>query len=109
MPVGKIVKVAGPLVVAEGMDEVKMNDIVRIGQQRLIGEEAKYQTELQGELQEEMEQAAFGLRAAHNPAFVVDPSRAVEFRPGSAGAPGGFPRPSDRRHAGTDPANDAAL
>ena len=35
---GKIVKVSGPLVVATGMEEAKMADVVRVGEQRLIGE-----------------------------------------------------------------------
>ncbi len=35
---GKIVKVSGPLVVAEGMGDANMADVVRVGAQRLIGE-----------------------------------------------------------------------
>ena len=35
---GKIVKVAGPLVVASGLAEANMFDVVRVGNQRLIGE-----------------------------------------------------------------------
>ena len=35
---GKIVKVSGPLVVATGMTEAHMADVVRVGEQRLIGE-----------------------------------------------------------------------
>ena len=35
---GTIVKVSGPLVVAEGMENANMADVVRVGQQRLIGE-----------------------------------------------------------------------
>ena len=35
---GKIVKVSGPLVVAEGMADANMADVVRVGDQRLIGE-----------------------------------------------------------------------
>ena len=38
MSQGKIVKVAGPLVVAEGMQEADMFDVVRVGEQGLIGE-----------------------------------------------------------------------
>ena len=36
--IGKIVKVAGPLVVASGMAGANMYDVVRVGRQRLIGE-----------------------------------------------------------------------
>ena len=35
---GKIVKVSGPLVVATGMQDANMADVVRVGEQHLIGE-----------------------------------------------------------------------
>ena len=35
---GKILKVSGPLVVAEGMREANMFDVVRVGEKKLIGE-----------------------------------------------------------------------
>ena len=35
---GKVVKVSGPLVVATGMADANMSDVVRVGPQRLIGE-----------------------------------------------------------------------
>ena len=35
---GRIVKVSGPLIVAENMQDVKMYDVVRVSQHRLIGE-----------------------------------------------------------------------
>lgn len=35
---GKIVKVSGPLVVATGIPEIKMYDVVRVGKEKLIGE-----------------------------------------------------------------------
>ncbi len=35
---GRILKVSGPLVIAEGMREANMFDVVRVGEQRLIGE-----------------------------------------------------------------------
>ncbi len=38
MSKGKIKKVAGPLVIAEGMRDANMFDVVRVGSQRLIGE-----------------------------------------------------------------------
>ena len=38
MKVGKIVKVSGPLVVAEGMDEANVYDVVKVSDRRLIGE-----------------------------------------------------------------------
>ena len=38
MKTGKIIKVAGPLVVAEGMDEANIYDMVKVGEKGLIGE-----------------------------------------------------------------------
>lgn len=38
MKVGKIIKVSGPLVVAEGMDEANVYDVVQVSQSKLIGE-----------------------------------------------------------------------
>ena len=38
MSVGKILKVSGPLVIAEGMRDANMFDVVRVSNQRLIGE-----------------------------------------------------------------------
>ncbi len=35
---GKIVKVSGPLVVATGLSDANMSDVVRVGEQKLIGE-----------------------------------------------------------------------
>ena len=35
---GKILKVSGPLVVASGMSDANVADIVRVGEQRLVGE-----------------------------------------------------------------------
>ncbi len=38
MSQGKVVKISGPLVIAEGMKEADMFDVVRVGEQELIGE-----------------------------------------------------------------------
>ena len=38
MSQGKIIKVSGPLVVADGLADANMADVVRVGKQRLIGE-----------------------------------------------------------------------
>jgi V/A-type H+-transporting ATPase subunit A len=35
---GRIVKVSGPLIVAEGMEDVQVNDVVRVSDKKLIGE-----------------------------------------------------------------------
>ena len=38
MSTGKIIKVSGPLIVAEGMQDCKMYDVVEVSKQKLIGE-----------------------------------------------------------------------
>ncbi|MDF2674068.1 MAG: V-type synthase subunit [Clostridiales bacterium] len=38
LSIGRIIKVSGPLVIAEGMDQAKMFDVVRVGDKKLIGE-----------------------------------------------------------------------
>ena len=38
MAIGKVVKVSGPLVVADGLEDASMYDVVRVGKNRLIGE-----------------------------------------------------------------------
>ena len=35
---GKVIKVSGPLVIANGLSDANMADVVRVGPQRLIGE-----------------------------------------------------------------------
>ena len=35
---GKVIKVSGPLVIANGLADANMADVVRVGPQRLIGE-----------------------------------------------------------------------
>lgn len=38
LAIGKIIKVAGPLVVAQGLENVKVYDVVKVGEKKLIGE-----------------------------------------------------------------------
>ena len=38
MKTGKIIKVSGPLVVAEGMENANVYDVVRVSEKKLIGE-----------------------------------------------------------------------
>lgn len=35
---GRVLKISGPLVVAEGMEEANIYDVVKVGEKRLIGE-----------------------------------------------------------------------
>lgn len=43
---GKIIKVSGPLIVAEGMADVKMYDVVRVSEKKLIGEVIELRSDL---------------------------------------------------------------
>ena len=45
---GKIIKVSGPLIVADGMGESKMFDVVKVGKERLIGEIIELRGEFPG-------------------------------------------------------------
>ena len=38
MKVGKIIKVSGPLVIAEGMEDANVYDVVEVSDSKLIGE-----------------------------------------------------------------------
>lgn len=38
MDAGRVLKISGPLVVAENLPEARMNDLVRVGEKKLIGE-----------------------------------------------------------------------
>ncbi|KLU74772.1 V-type ATP synthase subunit A [Clostridium botulinum] len=38
MKTGRVIKVSGPLVIAEGMEEASIYDLVKVGEKRLIGE-----------------------------------------------------------------------
>ena len=49
MEIGRVVKIAGPLVVAEGMSGANMFDVVRVGPDRLIGEMIVFQRTTQPE------------------------------------------------------------
>ena len=44
MSQGRIVKVSGPLVIAEGMKDANMFDVVRVSEYELIGEILEYTT-----------------------------------------------------------------
>lgn len=75
---GKIVKVSGPLIVAEGMADSKIYDVVRVGKQKLIGEII----ELRGDkasIQVYEETAGLG---PGDEVFTTDAPLSVELAPG---------------------------
>jgi V/A-type H+-transporting ATPase subunit A len=78
MQEGKIIKVSGPLVVADGMRDAKMFDVVRVSNERLVGEII----ELRGDrasIQVYEETAGLG---PGDPVFSTGESLSVELGPG---------------------------
>ena len=59
MSTGSVVKVAGPLVVAQGMRDANMFDVVRVSSQRLIGENGLKDHDLRYEQAEEFLQLCY--------------------------------------------------
>ncbi|MHB1314440.1 MAG: V-type ATP synthase subunit A [Christensenellales bacterium] len=89
---GTIIKVAGPLIVAEGMADVQMYDVVRVSEQRLIGEVI----ELRGDrasIQVYEETAGLG---PGEPVYMTGEPLSVELAPGLIeGIFDGIQRPLD--------------
>ncbi|MCD6408280.1 hypothetical protein J7L87_04430, partial [bacterium] len=78
MEEGKIVKVSGPLVVAEGMKKSKMFDVVRVGEEKLVGEIIKIEGDVASiQVYEETE----GLKVG-DPVFGTGSPLLVELGPG---------------------------
>jgi V/A-type H+-transporting ATPase subunit A len=75
---GKIVKVAGPLVVAEGMGGSKMYDVVRVSEQKLIGEIIELRGD-QASIQVYEETGGIG---AKEPVYPTGAPLSVELGPG---------------------------
>ncbi len=92
MKAGKIVKVSGPLVVAEGMQGVEMYEVVHVGGDRLIGEVI----ELRGKTASiQVYEATEGLGPG-DPVYPTGSPLSVELGPGLIGAIyDGIQRPLD--------------
>ncbi len=92
MKEGKIVKVSGPLVVADGMQEVEMYEVVHVGEQRLVGEVI----ELRGTMASiQVYEATEGLGPG-DPIYPSGSPLVVELGPGLMGAIyDGIQRPLD--------------
>ena len=98
---GIIKKVAGPLVIAEGMRDVNMFDVVRVGEQRLIGEVIEIHGD-QASIQVYEETSGLG---PGTPVESTDMPLSVELGPGLIGSIfDGIQRPLDEimRIAGTN-------
>jgi len=75
---GRIVKVSGPLVVAEGMSGSKMYDVVRVSDKKLIGEII----ELKGDLASIQVYEETGGIGPEEPVYPTDEPLSVELGPG---------------------------
>jgi V/A-type H+/Na+-transporting ATPase subunit A len=75
---GTIIKISGPLVVASGMNEARMLDVVKIGEQKLVGEIIK----LEGDKASiQVYEETTGLKPG-DPVFMTGMPLAVELGPG---------------------------
>ncbi len=79
---GTIIKVSGPLVVARGMRDANMFDVVRVGEQRLIGEIIEMHEDL-ASIQVYEETAGLG---PGEPVYSTGAPLSVELGPGLIGA-----------------------
>lgn len=75
---GRIVKVSGPLVVAEGLDDPRMFDLVKVGEERLMGEVI----ELRGEEASIQVYEETGGLGPGDPVFSTGMPLSVELGPG---------------------------
>lgn len=89
---GRIKKISGPLIVAQGIKGVKMNEVVRVGDEKLIGEVV----ELQGDdISIQVYEETAGLRPGEN-VVATGTSLSVELGPGLIGSIfDGIQRPLD--------------
>jgi len=78
LKVGKIIKVSGPLVVAEGMDEANVYDVVNVSDNRLIGEIIEMRGD-QASIQVYEETTGIG---PGDPVYTTGEPLAVELGPG---------------------------
>jgi V/A-type H+-transporting ATPase subunit A len=78
MKEGKIIKVAGPLVIAEGMQNTKMYDVVRVSEQKLMGEVIEMRRD-EASIQVYEETAGLGVGA---PVYPTGEPLSVELGPG---------------------------
>jgi V/A-type H+-transporting ATPase subunit A len=78
MEEGRIVKVSGPLVIAEGLKDSKMYEMVKVGKERLMGEIIELRGEL-ASVQVYEETAGLG---PGDPVFSTGESLSVELGPG---------------------------
>lgn len=78
MKVGRIIKVSGPLVVAEGMEEANVYDVVKVSDKRLIGEIIEMRGD-KASIQVYEETSGVGVGA---PVYTMGEPLSVELGPG---------------------------
>ncbi|MBU4193501.1 MAG: V-type ATP synthase subunit A [Actinobacteria bacterium] len=79
---GRIIKVSGPLVVAAGLDDPRMYDLVRVGRERLMGEVI----ELRGDEASVQVYEETGGLGPGDPVFTTGMPLSVELGPGLTGS-----------------------
>ncbi|HPX20573.1 MAG TPA: V-type ATP synthase subunit A, partial [Bacilli bacterium] len=90
--IGIITKVSGPLIVAKGMKDVQMYDVVRVSEKRLIGEVIELRDDL-ASIQVYEETAGIG---PGEPVYWTNEPLSVELAPGLIeGIFDGIQRPLD--------------
>ena len=78
MQQGNIIKVAGPLIVAENMADARMYDVVRVSESRLVGEN----TELRGDKASMQVSEETSGPGPGEPVISTGAPRSVELGPG---------------------------
>ncbi len=78
---GKIIKISGPLIVADGMKDVKMYDVVRVSDKGLIGEVI----ELRGDLASVQVYEETSMLGTGEPVVSTEQPLSVELAPGLIG------------------------
>lgn len=82
LQLGKIIKVSGPLVVAEGMSGAKMYDVVRVSDKRLVGEIIEIRED---KASIQVYEETFGLGPGE-PVYTTGEPLSVELGPGLIGS-----------------------
>jgi V/A-type H+-transporting ATPase subunit A len=89
---GKIIRISGPLVVAEGLNNPRMYDVVKVGKEKLIGEIVEIKQELCF-IQVYEETTGLGI---NEPVYSLEKPLSVELGPGLIGSIyDGIQRPLD--------------
>jgi len=79
---GKIIRISGPLVVAEGLNNPRMYDVVKVGKEKLIGEIVEIKQELCF-IQVYEETTGLGI---NEPVYSLEKPLSVELGPGLIGS-----------------------